>query len=673
MNAKRAAELRKLLDHHNRKYYIEAAPEITDREFDRLLDELRRLEAEHPELITPDSPTQRVGGTAIDEFTSIAHRQPMLSIDNTYSESELHDFDKATRKLLGHEAVTYVVELKIDGVAMSMTYEDGILKTGATRGDGERGDDVTHNLRVMPEVPLRLASDNPPKLFEARGEVYLARADLVRINAERASKDLEHYANCRNLAAGSLKLLDPKESGKRKLRLFAYALGALDGIEVETHQESLALLKEFGFPVNPHTKVCSSIDEVFEQVRYWNARRHDLPYDTDGLVIKVDSLAQRKKLGSTNKFPRWARAYKFEAEQAVTKLSRIEVQVGRTGKLTPVAHFDPPVKLAGTTVSRATLHNADEIERKDIRVGDHVVVEKAGEIIPQVVRVEIVEGVKRSAPFQFPESCPVCGSPTSREKDSPFIICTAPRGECGGQLKRSIRQFVRRDAMDIEGLGEKLIEQLVDADLVETLPDIYRLNESMLLGLDRMGKKSVRNILDGIKASKTRGLSKFLAGLGCPYVGDTLGDILAQEFLSIDALASASEERLSEVEAIGPERSKTIRDFFQADATKAMIDDFQLLGLKLTEVKRDFAANVSAAGGISLAGKSFVVTGTLAHYGRSEIEGLIKSLGGKASGSVSKKTDYLIAGAEAGSKLDKAKELGITILTEADFNAMIGK
>ncbi|MFO0936594.1 MAG: NAD-dependent DNA ligase LigA [Gemmataceae bacterium] len=668
-HSQRAAELRKEINRHNRLYYQDATPEISDREFDRLLEELTRLERDHPELQTPDSPTQRVGGAPIDEFRSVTHRVPMLSIDNSYNADDLREFDASVRKLLG-EAPAYVVELKIDGVAMSLSYEQGRLVTAATRGDGERGDDVTHNLRTIPDVPLVLETTSPPALFEVRGEVYLTRADLVRINRVRVENGEEPYANCRNTAAGSLKLLDPRESAKRKLRFFGYALGAVEGVAVTSHIEMLSLLRKYGFAVNPEEKRCETIDDVIAHCDSWKTKRHDLPYDTDGMVVKVDSFALRERLGSTNKFPRWARAYKFEAEQAMTKLARIEVQVGRTGKLTPVGYFDPPVKLAGTTVSKATLHNADEIARKDIRIGDTVVVEKAGEIIPQVVRVEIVDGVERSAPFEFPKTCPVCGAPTAKQSDGPFVLCTAPRGQCGGQVKRMIRQFVRRDAMDVEGLGEKLIDQLVDSDLVESLPDIYRLDEAKLMGLERMGKKSAGNILEGIEASKSRGLARVLAGLGCPYVGDTLGDILAQEFLSMDALVEASVDRLTQVEAVGPERSKAIHEFFHSDSTTNMIADFRELGVKLTEEKRVVAAP-AAAGGIL--GKTIVVTGTLTKYGRKEIEDLIKKHGGKPSGSVSKKTDYLVAGAEAGSKLAKAQELGVTVLTEDQFDALIGQ
>lgn len=688
--AKRAAELRKVIDHHNRKYYQDAAPEISDREFDRLLDELTQIEKEHPDLIAPDSPTQRVGGAAIDSFRTVAHRVPMLSIDNTYNHSELQEFDASIRKTLDGEAVTYIVELKIDGVAMSITYENGLLTVGATRGDGERGDDVTHNLRAMRDVPLRLHTDKPPKLFEVRGEVYLERAELKRINREveaenakkladaiakgkKLPKPQELYINCRNTAAGSLKLLDPKESGKRRLRLFAYALGAFDGVEPRTHHETLSLLNKFGFPVNPHTRVCKNIDEVIACADEWNTKRHGLPYDTDGLVIKVDSLAQRQRLGTTNKFPRWARAYKFEAEQATTKLARIEVQVGRTGKLTPVAYFDPPVKLAGTTVSRATLHNADEIARKDIRLGDTVVVEKAGEIIPQVIRVVDAGRKGRGPAFEFPAKCPVCGSKTRREPDSPFVICTAPRGDCAGQLERTLAQFARRDAMDIEGFGEEIIKDLVEADLVESVADIFRLTLDDLKAARPSTRKDGKEgeykwaakLLAHIEISKGRGLARFLAGFGIPFVGDTLGDILAQEFGSIDKLIQADEERLSKVEAVGPERSKAIREYLQNESTRNILADMKELGVKLTEAKR------AAAPASGLTGKTVVVTGTLKNYGRSDVEALIKKLGGKTSGSVSKKTDYVLAGEEAGSKLTKAKELGVTVLTEEEFEKII--
>ncbi len=676
--AARAAELRKLLDHHNHKYYVDAAPEISDREFDRLLEELTKLEADHPGLVTPDSPTQRVGGAPVDELNSVRHRQPMYSIENSYNPDMLREWDKSVRKALAaNEVVTYVVELKIDGVAMSLSYENGLLTRGVTRGDGEVGDDVTHNVRTIGGIPLRLSSDAPPPLYEVRGEVYLTRADLIRINRDRVAEGDKPYENCRNLTAGTIRMLDPREVARRTLRFFAYALGKVEGVEVHSHHESLARMKAFGFPVNPETAKFDTIDGVIAHCAEWNTKRHALGYDTDGMVVKVDDFGQRERLGYTSKFPRWARAFKFEAEQAMTKLARVEVQVGRTGKLTPVGYFDPPVRLAGTTVSKASLHNADEMERKDVRVGDTVVVEKAGEIIPQVVRVEPAGRTGAEAKFAWPAACPVCGAATKRDEGSPFYFCTAPRGACGGQLKRQLLQFARRGAMDIEGFGEAVADELLAADLVESLPDVYRLTKEDLLkarppkDAKKASGKWADNLLEGIEASKTRGLARVLAGMSVPHVADSMADILAQHFLTIDALKDATEEQLLQAEGVGPERAKGIREFFQSDVTRNMIEDFRELGLTLTEEKR--AASPAAAGGLPLQGKTVVVTGTLLRYGREEIEDVIRRAGGKPSGSVSKKTDYLLAGEKAGSKLEKAKELGVAVLTEDDFDKLIGK
>jgi len=674
--AARADELRKIIEHHNHRYYVAAAPEITDREFDRLLQELTDLEAKHPELATPDSPTRRVGGKPVDVLTAVKHRLPMYSIENSYDANMLREWDRSVRKTLGGDVPTYVVELKIDGVAMNLTYENGLLTCGATRGDGERGDDVTHNLRTMPDVPLKLHGKNPVALFEVRGEVFMLREDLITINRTRVANGEKPYENCRNLTAGSIRMLDPKESAKRPRRLFTYALGAVEGVELHSHLESLKLMKSLGFPVNSHTTSCADIEEVIAHVMTWNEKRHDLPYDTDGMVIKVDSFAQREKLGYTSKFPRWARAYKFEAEQAITRLVRIEVQVGRTGKLTPVGYFDPPVRLAGTTVSKASLHNSDEIERKDIHVGDMVVVEKAGEIIPQVVRVETSARTGAEKRFHFPTECPICGAATRKEEGSPFVVCSAPRGQCGGQLMRQLLQFARRSAMDIEGLGESIASELLEADLVESLPDLFRLDKETLLkarppkDAKKAKGKWADNLLEGIAASKDRGLARVLSGISIPMVADSMADILAQEFLHIDDLMNASEERLLQVEGVATERAKAIHGYFQMEAVRNMIADFKDFGLKLTEEKREVK---TAPGGTDLTGKTFVVTGTLAKYERGEIEDLIKSLGGKPSGSVSKKTDYVVAGEKAGSKLDKAKELGVPVLTEDEFLAMIGK
>jgi DNA ligase (NAD+) len=665
--AQRAAELRRLIDHHNYKYYVEAQPEISDREFDRLLEELKQIEADHPDLVTPDSPTQRVGGEPIEGFITVTHREPMLSIDNTYNADELREFDRRVRKLLGKEPVRYVCELKIDGVAISLTYEHGQFTVGATRGDGERGDDVTHNLKTIGGLPLRLRTDKPPALFEARGEVYMTRADLARLNRDRIAKGLEPFANPRNSAAGSLKLLDARLCAERRLRLFSYALGATEGVTVATHLEALDLLRRFGFPVNPHIEAFDSIDQVMDYCNSWSERRHDLPYETDGMVIKVNDLVQRRRLGMTSKAPRWVVAYKFAAEQALTKLLTIEVQVGKTGTLTPVAHLEP-VKLAGTTVSRASLHNADEIARKDIRVGDMVVVEKAGEIIPYVIRSEPAARTGAEKVFHFPRKCPVCGAAVERDEGGVYYRCTGP--DCPAQLKERLRFYAHRNAMDIEGLGTAIIDQLVDTGLVKSIPDVYRLTLPQLLELERMGKKSAQNLLDGLAASKGRGLARVLTGLGVRHIGEHVAELLATEFGTIDKLMNAPQERLAQVSGIGPVLADSVFKFFHSTAGRRMIEDLRALGLKLTE---DARPSPAAVGGTDLSGKTFVVTGTLARYRREEVEDLIKKLGGKATGSVSKKTDYVVAGENAGSKLDKARALGVQVLTEDDFEKLVGR
>lgn len=663
---KRILELRGLIEHHNKLYYVDAKPEISDREFDRLLEELQSLETQHPEFRAADSPTVRVGGRPIEGFATVTHREPMLSIDNSYSAGDLIEFDRRVRKLLGGEPVTYVVELKIDGVAMSLTYTNGLFSVGATRGDGERGDDVTHNLRTFHDVPLKLP-ETPP-LFEARGEVYMTRADFARNNRRRVEEGQEPAANPRNFAAGSLKLLDPQECRKRRLRFFAYAVGPCEGIEVRTHQESLALLRRFGFVVNPNIAAFDSIDAVIEYCNSWESKRHELPYETDGMVIKVDDFAQRRKLGVTSKSPRWVIAYKYAAEQGITRLLSIDIQVGKLGTLTPVANLEP-VKLAGTTVSRASLHNADFIEAKDIRIGDTVVVEKAGEIIPYVVRSEAEARTGSEKVFHFPTTCPSCGSPVERDKNGVFYRCTGGR-KCTAQIKEVLRAYARRSAMDIEGLGEKIIEQLVDAGLAGSIPDLYRVTLDQLVALERMGKKSAQNLLDGIAASKDRGLGRLLAGLAIPHVGDSVADLLANEFGDIDALMNASPERLSQINGIGPIMAQAIHDYFKDPHHRAILEDLRSLGLKLTQDSRPTPAQ---SGGSDLAGKTFVVTGTLAKYQREEIEALIRQLGGKASGSVSKKTDYVVAGEKAGSKLDKAKALGVPVLSEEEFDRLIGR
>jgi DNA ligase (NAD+) len=662
-HVKRASWLCEEIEKHNRLYYQEAKPEISDKEYDKLLKELVDLEKKHPELANANSPTQRVGGAPIDGFVTLKHRLPMLSIDNTYSPSELKEFDKKVCKGLGKDKPCYMVELKIDGVAISLIYENGILTAGVTRGDGEKGDDVTQNLKTVGGVPLKLNTKKPPALLEVRGEVYMARANFARLNEQRVKEGLDKFANPRNSTAGSLKLLDPKLCAARKLSLFAYAIGAMEGIQVKSQTETLKLLHDFGFPVNSNATQLDSIEEVVAHCESWNDKRHDLPYDTDGMVIKVNDLAQREKLGITTKSPRWVVAYKFAAEKALTRLLNIELQVGRQGTLTPVAHLDP-VQLAGTTVARASLHNDDNLKTKDIRVGDMVVVEKAGEIIPYIVRSEPSLRTGKEKPFVFPKVCPVCGADVVKDAKGAFYRCTGT--DCVAQLKRRVRSYAARNAMDIENLGEEIIEQLVDTGLVKTLADIYKLGLNQLANLERMGEQSSRNLLDGIAASKSRGLARLLTGLGLRHVGENVADVLARKFISMKAFAQANEEELAAIEGIGPERAASIRGWFANKTNQDLIESLEKAGIKMDESVSTVAASSA------LAGKSIVVTGTLVKYGREEIERRLRDLGAKASGSVSKKTDYLLAGEKAGSKLEKARELGVRIITEEEFEKLAG-
>jgi DNA ligase (NAD+) len=663
----RAAELRRLIDLHNYKYYVEAQPEISDREFDRLLEELKIIEEAHPELVTPDSPTKRVGGLPIEGFVTVTHREPMLSIDNTYNADEVREFDGRVRKLLGKEPVHYVVELKIDGVAISLTYENGLFTVGATRGDGERGDDVTHNLRTIRDLPLRLRTNHPPRIFEVRGEVYMPNTELSRLNKIQAEQGGRLFANTRNAAAGSLKLLDPRLCAERHLRLFAHSEGHLEGLKVKTHDEFLHAVQSYGIPVVAHSPVLDSIDGVLAYCDEQMEARHAFDFETDGIVIKVNDFAQRQRLGATSKVPRWVIAYKVELWQASTRIKEIRVQVGKTGALTPVADLET-VEIAGTRVSHVSLHNADEIARKDIRIGDTVVVEKAGKIIPHVVRVELEKRTGHEKPYRFPTRCPSCGSSVVRDEGGVYIRCLNP--SCPAQLKERLRFFAHGNAMDIEGLGDALIDQLVDNGLVRSIPDLYRLTEDQLVELERMGKKSAQNLLEQIEASKERGLTRVLTGLGIRQVGRSMAELLTHAFSNVDDLMEASVERLSQIEGFGPERARRIYEFFHGTAGRKTIEDLRSLGVKLTEKP---SPRPKAAGGSDLSGKTFVVTGTLDHYGREEIEDLIRSLGGKPTGSVSKKTDYVVAGDKPGSKLDKARALGVPVLTEAEFDKMIGR
>lgn len=663
---KRIAALRDEIRYHEHKYYVEAAPEISDFEFDILYKELERLEKAHPELITPDSPTQRVGGEQIESFQSVAHRVPMLSMDNTYSYEELRSFDERIRKSLDRD-VSYFVEEKIDGVSMSLVYEDGIFTRAVTRGDGRRGDDVTENVRTIRSLPLSLAPTTKqalPRILEVRGEVYMPRASFQAINAEKEARGETLFANPRNACAGSLKLLDPAIVATRKLAMFMYGLGYVDGpLPAETFEEFSVFAKTCGFPINPHSRLCPSIDSAIDYCRTHSARRSELSYEIDGMVVKVNSFADHRLLGVTSKSPRWQIAYKFPAEQVETVLEDIQVQVGRTGVLTPVACLRP-VQVSGTTVSRASLHNKDEIDRLDVRIGDAVIIEKSGEIIPKVIRVVKEKRPRACARFQFPKKCPACGSPVIEHESEVAIRCISPR--CPAQIKARVRHWAMRSAMDIQGLGVQLIDQLVDEGIVKTVSDIYRLEKDTLAALERMGDKSAANIIAAIESSKKRSLDKVIFALGIPEVGEHAGIVLARQYKSLEALSKADYDDLCAIHEIGPVMAQSIIDFFALRSTQAMISDLKRLGVDLAQA---LASRPDEAGPFQA--KTCVVTGSLSRYSRLEAKNIIQMLGGKVAGSVSAKTDYVVVGEEPGSKYAKAKSLGVPILTEEDFYAMI--
>jgi len=661
---KRLERLRQEIRRHDHLYYVLNAPEIGDQEYDALFAELLRLEAAHPELVTADSPTQRVSGRPLDEFATVRHAVPMLSMDNTYSAEELQAFDERVRKQLDRADYDYVVELKIDGLAISLRYEEGMLVAGATRGDGEVGDDVTANIRTIKSIPLSLLNgDDVPRVLEVRGEVYMPTRSFVELNRMRAEAGEPAFANPRNAAAGSLKLLDARVTATRNLAFFAYAVGEVSQPLAADHYHTLQRFRTLGLPVDPHIRRAKDIDEVIEVCRSWSEKRFELDYQTDGMVVKVNRYDQRDILGTTGRAPRWCIAYKFPAERAETVVESIAVQVGKSGILTPVANLTA-VRLSGTTVRRASLHNFDEMRRLDVRPGDTVVIEKAGEIIPQVVEVKKQRRPKGARPFETPKKCPVCDSDVVKDEAGVYVRC--PNPDCSGQLKERLRYFAGRGQMDIERLGASLIEQLVDGGLVEGFADLYRLQKEDLAALDRMADKSAQNVLDGIEASKRRPLWRFLAALGIRHVGGQSAQVLADHFGSLEALRNASLEELEAIDQIGPVMAESIHAYFREPRHRAIIAELVAAG-----VRPQAEAAKPRTG--ALAGKTVVVTGSLEHFTRQQAEQAIKDAGGKASGSVSKKTDFVLAGAEPGSKLDKARQLGVTVIDERQFMKMLSR
>lgn len=660
--AQEIERLREQIRHHDHLYYVEAKPAISDRDYDRLLEQLKRLEAKHPELITADSPTQRLGDQPVAALRPVEHRVPMLSIDNTYSIEDLKKFGERTARLIKGEPIEWVVELKIDGVAVSLLYEQGRLVYGATRGNGRVGDDVTHNIRTVRDVPLRLSGKNLPHVLELRGEVYMTNSDLVALNEEQKRKGEAPFANTRNVTAGTIRLLDPRIAAARRLRFFCHGLGYAEGLEATTHMDLLAELQRHGIPGTPEVACFESFERAVEHCERLIERLHELDFEIDGLVLKVNRFEQRQRLGATAKCPRWTIAYKFEKYEGPTRVREIVVNVGKSGAITPVA-FLAPIELAGTVVSRASLHNADEIRRKDVRVGDVVIVEKAGKIIPHIVRVEKHERQAELPEFRFPETCPACSTPLVKDQGGVYIRC--PNLECPAQLRERLQHFASRNAMDIEGLGEKLVDQLVDQGLVRSYGDLYRLALDRLMGLERMGKKSSENLLAQIAASRDRGLARLLGALAIRHVGTRVASVLAARFRTIGALRAATLDELSSVNEIGPIIAQSVYDWLHSPSGEKTIDDLAGQGVR-TE-----AVGVAAGPG-RLEGKTLVVTGTLARYTRDQINELIAREGGRAASSVSKKTDYVVAGADAGSKLDKARQLGVRVLGEDEFDALLG-
>jgi DNA ligase (NAD+) len=654
----RAEKLRREILYHEKKYYVDNDPQISDGEFDKLVRELKTIEARFPELVTPESPTQRVGEKPVEGFASVAHRTPMLSIDNVYNESELREFEERIRRLLPGEKIEYVAELKIDGLGISILYRDGKYAQAVTRGDGVRGDDVTSNVKTLHSLPLVIEDRRD---FEVRGEIYLPFESFRAINREREENGESLFANPRNAAAGSIRLLDPRVVAARNLSAFLYYL-FINGREEPSQWGALQKLKQFGFKINPHSRLCKTLASVLDYYREWSEKRDSLDYDADGIVIKVNAAAQREALGFTAKSPRWAISFKFPARQATTRVNDIIIQVGRTGALTPVAVLEP-VKLSGTTISRSTLHNEEELRRKDVRIGDTVLIERSGDVIPSVVSVMKERRKGKEKPFAWPSKCPACGSAVFKPEGEVISRCMNP--SCPAKVRESILHFAARRAMNIDGLGEALVDQLLETRLVRSIPDLYALTHERLVELERMGAKSSENLLAQIEQSKKRGLDRLVFALGIRHVGERLAQVLAGRFKSLEALAEATAEALTQIEDVGPKVAESIRFFFTQPENRELIR-------RLKEAGVSMKSREAPGGRRPLEGQVFVITGTLASFTREEAQERLEALGAQIGSSVTKKTTCLVAGESPGSKLDKARELGLKVIGEREFLKMIG-
>ncbi len=659
------AKLRDLINYHDYRYYVLDDPEISDTEYDRLFRELEQLEEQYPELVTIDSPTQRVSGKPTDKFETVEHRQPMLSLENAFSEGEAREFEERLKRFLRREEdFDFVLEPKMDGVAVNLVYENGRLTIGATRGDGVRGENVTLNLKTLRTIPLILKADiiPVPDFLEVRGEVYIELAEFKKLNADRESRGEPAFANPRNAAAGSLRQLDPNITANRPLKIYCYGIGEVVGRKFDSHWEVLQTLKAWGLRVNPQIERHGGIEEAIAYHHRMEEQRHSLPYEIDGIVIKVDSLELQARLGMKTRSPRWALAYKFAATQATTKVLQIIVQVGRTGAVTPTAIMEP-VEVGGVTVSRATLHNEDEVARKDVREGDWVLVQRAGDVIPEVVKVITSKRTGKEKPFRMPQTCPVCGTPLVRLQGEAVTRCV--NQNCLAQLTRSIHHFAGKGAMDIDGLGEKIVEQLVANGLIQDVADLYRLKVDDLIPLERFAEKSAQNIVAAIQTSKTPSLGRLIYALGIRFVGEATANVLAQHLKTLEAVQAATRDELLQVEGIGPQIADSITKFFQNYKNQAL-----LRKLKAAGVYPEISEEPKAA---QLAGKTFVFTGGLKNFSREEAKALVTAQGGKVASSVSAKTDFVIVGEEPGSKYGKAKALGLNILNEAGFENLVGR